>query len=205
MAEHDGLGGNKYTALYLAQVVDVADPEKLGRVKVTIPGLIEPASGWAFPSGLPGGGGPNRGVYVVPPLHATVHVWFHQGDIDHPYYLAGHYGLPAGQRETPGPVGGYMGTGDADLSGVSPEDAVKVPAWEGDRFVVWADERTGHERFVIRDKKTNDTIEIDGVKLGISIEATTALRLKATGIVSIEGAQVVINGRVVAPSGNPIP
>lgn len=204
MSEHDGIGGSKHVAMYTGFVVDVADPLLVGRVKVMVPGVLEPASSWALPAALPGGGGPNRGVYAVPPVGAAVCVWFLQGDVDHPYYVAGNYGAPGGVRETPGPVGGYRGEGDDALDGLTPIDATKIPAWEGDRYIVWADEREGHERLVLRDKKTNDSIEFDGAKAGISIEATTVLMLKSAGLVSIEGAAVVINGRPVAPAGSPI-
>jgi hypothetical protein len=34
----------RYTGLYIGQVVDRVDPECLGRVRVRIPGLVEPAS-----------------------------------------------------------------------------------------------------------------------------------------------------------------
>lgn len=202
-SEHDGMGGPRLTALYVGQVVDVADPQLLGRVRVRIPGVLEPESSWAFPLGLPGGGGANRGVFMVPPLGATVGVLFNQGDQDHPYYMAGHYGIPGGARETPGPVGGYRGNGDPDLSNLPAAEAVHVPAWEGDRFVVWADERKGHARLVLRDKVTGDTIEFDGEQGAIGIEATTAVVIKAA-LVAIEAATITLNGRAVAASGNPI-
>lgn len=201
--EHDEMGGSKYTAVYRGQVVDIADPEKIGRVKVIIPGLIDPASNWAFPAGLPGSGGLNRGLYMVPPLGATVCVWFHQGDVDHPFYSGGSFGIVDGRRETPGPVGGYKGPDDEDLASIPPVDATKVPAWEGDRYVMWCDERPGHERLVLRDKKSNDTLEFDGKRGAIGISATTLVHISAA-LVAIEGSVITLNGRAVTASGNPI-
>lgn len=209
MGEHDELGGRKYRAMYAGIVVDNKDPVKLGRVKLSVPGIVEPASDWAFPVGASGAGGPNRGFYFVPPVHATVCVWFLEGDIDRPYYAPGHWGQTApGSRETPGPVGGYKGsadrTGDDDLSTLSPADAVLVRAIETDRFIIIIDDRPGKERMILRDKKSEDQIEFDGVAYGITVRGTTAVRILADGAIDLRGASITLNGRAVLPSGKPI-
>src|SRR5215831_13124728 len=71
----------RYTALYIGHVVDRADPEGLGRVRVRIPGLVEPASAWAYPLGTLGGGSDRRGFFCVPEQGAEVGVLFCQGDV----------------------------------------------------------------------------------------------------------------------------
>lgn len=186
--EHDHQD-RKFTALYIGQVVDNADPEKLGRVRVRIPGLIEQKSRWAFPLGWPGAGTKKRGMFAPPPKGADVGVMFHQGDIDHPYYLGGH----PGRGEAPDEV---------DES--SPEDATKVWAFESDRFKFLFDGRPGKQLIQLRDKKTGDVIEIDGRALGVNITATSAINIKAKGAVNIDGANVTIAGRLVARNGKPI-
>jgi uncharacterized protein involved in type VI secretion and phage assembly len=183
----------RYTALYLGEVVDREDPECLGRVRVRIPGLIEPASAWAWPLGTVGGGSDRRGFFAVPEKGAEVGVLFHQGDPDHPHYLCGHWGKPDGQTEVPNPV--------RDLS---KEETPKVRAFETGRFLLLFDDRDGKEALVVKDKKSGDQIELDGKSMGITVKATSALMLKADGIVSIEGAVVQINGRLVLPSASPI-
>jgi uncharacterized protein involved in type VI secretion and phage assembly len=183
----------RYTGLYIGHVVDREDPECLGRVRVRIPGLIEPASAWAFPLGTIGGGSDRRGFFAVPERGAEVGVLFHQGDVDHPYYLSGHWGKPDGATEVPAPV-----------RGLSKEDTPKVRAFETDRFVLVFDDRGGKEALRIQDKLSGDQIEFDGVGMGITIQATSALFLKADGLVSIEGTTVVINGRLVLPGATPI-
>jgi len=193
MAGEFDTGETRYTALYIGHVVDRADPECLGRVRVRIPGLVEPASAWAFPLGTVGGGSDRRGFFAVPEEGAEVGVLFHQGDPDHPWYLSAHWGRPNGERETLEAV--------RDLS---KEDAPKVRAFETRRFILVFDDREGKEALVIKDKTSGDEIELDGVAMGISIKATSALVLKADGIVSIEGLNVVIQGRLVLPSGKPI-
>ncbi len=183
----------RYAALYIGEVVDRDDPEGLGRVRVRIPGLIDPASPWAFPLGTVGGGSDRRGFFSVPEKGAEVGVLFHQGDVDHPFYLCGHWGKPNGQSEVPEPA--------RDLS---KEETAQVRAFETKRFLLAFDDREGKEAFLIKDKVSGDQIEFDGVGMGITIKATSALLLRADGMVNIEGAAVQINGRLVLPGPKPI-
>ena len=176
--------------LHIGQVIDRADPERLGRVRVRIPGLIEPASAWAFPLGTAGGGSDRRGFFAVPELGAEVGVLFHRGDADRPYYLAGHWGRPGGTSEVPEPA--------RDLS---PAETPQVRVFETGRFLLVFDDRGGKESLRLQDKLSGDHIEFDGVAMGITIQATSALLLKATGLIQIQGTTVVINGRPVLPGG----
>jgi uncharacterized protein involved in type VI secretion and phage assembly len=183
----------RYTALYIGEVVDRDDPEGLGRVRVRIPGLVDPASPWAFPLGTVGGGSDRRGFFSVPEKGAEVGVLFHQGDVDHPFYLCGHWGKPNGKAEVPEPA--------RDLP---KEEVPQVRAFETGRFLLVFDDRAGKEAFLIKDKKSGDQIEFDGAAMGITIKATAGLVLKADGLVNIEGAAVQINGRLVLPGPKPI-
>jgi len=183
----------RYTALYIGQVVDRADPERLGRVRVRIPGLIEPASAWAFPLGTVGGGSDRRGFFAVPENGADVGILFHQGDPDHPHYLAGHWGKPDGVTELPEPA--------RDLSAA---ETPEVRVFETGRFLLVFDDRAGREALVIKDKRSGDQLELDGAAMGITIKATSALILKADGLVSIEGTTLLLNGRLVLAGTKPI-
>lgn len=200
--EHSG--GRKHTSLCLGTVVANDDPEKLGRVKVAVPAIVEPESGWAYPLGV-GAGKMRGGRYAPPPVGTLVGVWFLFGDVDRPHYIAGHFTqLPDGARATAGPVGGYRGTADEDPAGITPADAPLVQALETSNFVIIVDDRPGKERLVIRAKKSEDEIEFDAVRHGITIKATTALILKADGAVVIEGTTVTVQGRAVLPSAKPL-
>ncbi len=183
----------RYTGLYIGQVVDREDPERLGRVRVKIPGLVEPASAWALPLGTVGGGSDRRGFFAVPEKWAEVGVLFHQGDVDHPYYLSGHWGRPGGATELPEPA-----------KNLSTADTPQVRAFETARFLLVFDDRGHKEALLLKDKLSGDQLEFDGAALGITIKATSALILKADGLVSIEGTTVVINGRLVLPGPKPI-
>ena len=203
--EHDQAGDPRYTAMYVGTVTRNDDPKKLGRVKVTVPGLLEPESDWALPLGTHGGT-KSRGSYAPPDKGAEVAVFFNQGDVDRPFYLSAHWGEPGGKPETPGPVGGYKGANDPeDPNAFTPADAVLVKTvFEGSRYVIWVDERAGKERLVLRDKKLDDEVEMDGVKGGISIRATSGIYLKSDGALVIDTLSCVINGRTVLPSATPL-
>ena len=117
----------------------------------------------------------------------------HQGDVDHPYYLCGHWGKPDGKAEVPEPA-----------RELSKEDTPKVRAFETGRFLLAFDDRTGKEALLIKDKKSGDQVEFDGVGMGITVKATSALLLKADGLLSIEATTVQINGRLVLAGKKPI-
>ncbi|MCP4607052.1 MAG: hypothetical protein GY847_42155, partial [Proteobacteria bacterium] len=91
--------GNRYHGMHLGYVTDREDPEQLGRVRVCVPGLLEPHSAWAWPLGTSGGGSKNRGFFAVPEVGADVAVFFARGNLDRPHYLSAHFGIVEGESE----------------------------------------------------------------------------------------------------------
>ena len=87
--------------MYVGYVTDRRDPEGLGRVRVCVPGVLEPFSAWAWPLGTSGGGMKDHGFFAVPEEGAEVAIFFNQGDVDAPYYLSAHWGKPDGESEVP--------------------------------------------------------------------------------------------------------
>ncbi len=173
---YDAHGDPRRFGLYFGLVVDNVDPEKMGRVTVTVPGLIEPASNWAWPFAI-GGGSPQSGAWDVPKVGASVGVMFHQGDVDEPVYFQGWYG----RGEAPSPA-----------KEASAQDAAnKIKCFESDRHLVVLDGRSGSESVVIKDKQTGNVISMtkdtvflgdaslkniagaDGVVLGSGIDSFT--------------------------------
>jgi hypothetical protein len=160
----------RFVALYVGVVVDNVDPEKLGRVRVEIPGLVEPKSAWAFPIGGAGGGGSKqRGGYDVPDKNASVAVLFHHGDLDHPYYFGGWHGK--GEQLTP-------------VAAVSAADAIKIKAFETSRFLIVLDHRGGNESLLLKDKMTGDLLNI----------TPTQTKLKSGSKVTVEAPQIELGG-----------
>ena len=166
--------------MYLGYVTKRDDPEQLGRVRVCIPGVLEPESAWAWPLGTSGGGSKNRGLFAVPEEGAEVAIFFHQGNVDAPHYLSAHWGKPGG-RERP------------DNRVLSTET-----------FRIELDETDKQRKLRLMNKKTGDHLVFDAEENSVTIEATTALTLRAVGAITIDAMQVTIAGRVVRPIADPI-
>ena len=176
--------------IYEGVVVDREDPEQLGRVKFRIPGLIEPSSPWALPAGTMGGGSKGRGAFFVPRAGAEVYVFFVGGDVDEPRYLAGHWGVT-----------------DTDGNEV-PEEAQSNPpdnhVVATENFRIEMDESDGDKKLKLKNRKNGDFIELNAEDNSITIQATTALTIQATGVVDIRGTLLQLNGRSVLPASKPI-
>jgi uncharacterized protein involved in type VI secretion and phage assembly len=179
----------RHLGMFVGYVTHRSDPEKLGRVRVCIPGLLEPYSSWAWPLGTVGGGSKNRGFFAVPEEGAEVAVFFNQGDVDEPYYLSTHWGKPDGQSEVP-------------------EEAQKDPpdnrVFATETFCVEFDETAGSRKLKLTNRKTGDFLLFDAEDNTITLQGTTAITIKAIGAINIQATQITIAGRVVRPVGDPI-
>ena len=175
--------------MYVGYVTKRDDEEQLGRVRVCIPGLLEPESAWAWPLGTVGGGSKDTGFFAVPEVGAEVAVFFSHGDVDHPFFLGGHWGRPNGESEVP-------------------EEAKKTPpdnrVLATPTFRVELDESEGARKLKLTNRKTGDSLVFDAEDNTVTLQATTALTLKAVGAISIEAPLITIAGRVVRPTGDAI-
>ena len=128
----------KLYGLYDGFVLERDDPDGLGRVKVTVPGILE-ESDWAFPVGVPGGGAGQGGLWWVPKVNASVAVFFVAGDIEAPRYMPSHWG-----------------------DGEAPTDAhVDKAILETDSWIIEIDKRSGQRSLKLRSKTTDDHLELD--------------------------------------------
>jgi uncharacterized protein involved in type VI secretion and phage assembly len=76
----------RYYGKYRALVIDNLDPEKRGRLKLTIPSVLgEATSAWALPC-FPYGGAAGLGFIAVPPIGAMVAAEFMEGDLSAPLW-----------------------------------------------------------------------------------------------------------------------
>lgn len=106
-------GPLKYMGVFRAFVVDVADPEKRGRVKVRAPQL----HGTEIPTAVlpwaerlfPDGGGPNYGDYMPLAENDSVLIVFEGGNRSLPIVIGTWYGRPDSQSELPTEVQATIG------------------------------------------------------------------------------------------------
>jgi Type VI secretion system/phage-baseplate injector OB domain len=108
----------RYYGKYRGIVTDNADPDNLGRLKLTVPSLLgkEVVTGWAYPC-APYGGSSGLGFFFIPEVGAGVWVEFEEGDPEFPIWVGAYWSKPGDEAETPKPN---------DIEGVA-ADAVQTP------------------------------------------------------------------------------
>ena len=96
----------RFYGKYRGVVVDNADPEKLGRLKVRVPSVLGPdvVTGWALPC-VPYGGDVNQGFLFIPETDAGVWIEFEEGDLEFPIWVGTYWSKPGGDSELPKPNG----------------------------------------------------------------------------------------------------
>jgi uncharacterized protein involved in type VI secretion and phage assembly len=95
---------SRFYGKYRAVVVDNADPENRGRLKLSIPSVLsgDVVSPWALPC-APYGGAPDQGFFFIPEVDAAVWVEFEAGLLDYPIWVGTFWAKPGGSSETPKP------------------------------------------------------------------------------------------------------
>ncbi len=94
----------RFYGKYRGLVIDNADPENLGRLKVKVPSVLgaDVATGWALPC-VPYGGDVNQGFLFIPEVNAGVWVEFEEGDLEFPIWVGAFWSKPGGDSELPKP------------------------------------------------------------------------------------------------------
>ncbi len=95
---------NRYYGKYAALVVDNADPEDRGRLRLRVPSVLgdEVTSGWAEPC-APYGGSADLGFFFIPEVDAGVWVEFAEGNLDYPVWVGTYWAKSGGESEVPKP------------------------------------------------------------------------------------------------------
>ncbi|OPY74164.1 MAG: Phage-related baseplate assembly protein [Syntrophorhabdus sp. PtaU1.Bin002] len=95
---------HRFYGKYRGLVVDNADPEQLGRLKIKVPSVLgeDVVTGWALPC-VPYGGDVNQGFLFIPEVGAGVWVEFEEGDLEFPIWVGTFWSKPGGDSELPKP------------------------------------------------------------------------------------------------------
>lgn len=177
------LGDRKFLGCHLGTVVDRLDPEGLGRVRASIPGLID-RSAWAMPLTI-GGGAPDSGIFFVPPIGADVAVWFAGGDLNQPVYSGAHWGKPGGVSEVPAEAQPAPGAEPSVIVIATPSFRVEINETPGARTIRMTSVTTG------------ENLTFDAETRQVGLGAVTRLYVQALGLIEIDAAQINIGGRPV--------
>lgn len=82
----------QYFGKFRGKVENNIDPEQRGRIQVSVPSVLGSSNlNWALPCTPYAGDG--VGFFAVPPVGANVWVEFEGGNLDHPIWVGGFWGL----------------------------------------------------------------------------------------------------------------
>jgi len=187
-------GTARFFGVYEGTVIENVDPTGKWRCRLSVTGIMV-KSPWAKPFGTIGGGGPQRGGWVVPDIGADVLVMFLNGDPERPLYA------PASFSEAPG--GSEMPVPARDAP---PEEAHLVPSLQlmKGRLSLYVDEREGQRKLVLEDNELGDAIVWDFEKGGLRIKMTSAILLESDGLFRADALQTQIQNRLVDVTPKPI-
>jgi len=196
-----GLGGRWY-GVYPALVTDIKDPDRQGRVKVTLPWA--PDSGgsryeaWARLATLMGG--KNRGSWFVPDTDDEVLIGFEGGDPRRPYVLGG---LWNGADSAPEAMDG---AGKNNKKVLRSRNGVKVTLDDSDGQEKLVLETPGGQKVTLKDGP--GAIELadsngNSIKLessGITVTASAKVNIKAS-TAEIAAGMLTVNAGMSKFSG----
>ena len=162
---------------YRGFVVDNADPQQLGRLKVQVQDLLgkKVVIGWAMPC-VPFGGGADQGFLFIPEVGAGVWVEFEKGDLEFPIWVGTFWGKPGGESELPRPNGAVQ----------DPPTQKIIKTAKG--HTIQLEDADGEEKITIK-HKDNSFISIDkdgSVIIGNHKGSTIILNAKDENIVLVE-------------------
>ena len=189
----------RYYGKYRGVVVDNADPEYRGRLKVRVPAIFgeEIVTGWAMPC-APYAGGPDRGLFLVPENEDTVWVEFEMGDLDYPVWVGSFWAKPGGASEVPVPA-------DAQ----SPPTRKILRTLKG--HSVEMEDKDGEEVFVITyndgDKTNVITMNKDGLTIVDANENSVTMNADGIAVADLNDNKVTLNAdgtAVVDKNGNKV-
>ena len=188
----------RFHGKYRGFVVDNADPEQLGRLRLSVPSLLgeEVVTGWAMPC-VPFGGLANQGLYFVPEVEAGVWVEFEEGDLEFPIWVGTFWSKPGGETEVPLP---HDADGEELGEVRSPPTSKVIKTGKG--HTLQFEDADGEEKIVLVDGVHGHVVTLDqeGIRLTDGINDHT-VTLDGEGIRVVEGTQgheVVLDGEGIA-------
>ena len=161
-----------YYGKYRGVVVDNADPERTGRLRLLVPSVLgATTTSWAPPV-LPFGGTPDVGLFCVPEVDAAVWVEFEEGRLDHPLWTGAQW--PAGQASGDQAVG----------------DPAKRVLQSASAHRLELDDTTGAEQVLLR--------HAGGARLAIDHQGTVVVEDGAGGTLTMDAGA----GKVLLEDAN---
>lgn len=211
---------SRYYGKYRGFVVDNADPEKRGRLRLSVPAVLgeDVETSWALPC-MPFGGLADQGLFLVPEVDSQVWVEFEGGDLSHPIWVGTFW-----QQESDTPTEAAKDEPTTRL--------IKTPSGHLLQF----DDEAGEERFflshpagaqmeidsngtialtdaggaqltldaeegkVVIEDSSGNTLTMDSAGTRVEDANGNKIEMAAAGV-TVEGQQIVLNGTQVMLGG----
>lgn len=161
--------GQKYYGKYRGLVREVNDPQKLGRIKATVPAVLgDEQTGWALPA-LPYAG-PTMGQFTLPPVGAGVWIEFEAGDPSRPIW-----------------TGCFWSSGQLpkDQDGTEATDKMRILRSEQGLLVALSDDS---QTITVSDSSGTNLLKIEAQAGKIRLQAQTKVIVEAPQIEIIDSA-----------------
>jgi uncharacterized protein involved in type VI secretion and phage assembly len=174
---------------YRGLVVDNADPQQLGRLKLRVPSLLgdQVVTGWATPC-VPYGGADNQGFLMIPDVDAGVWVEFEEGDLEFPIWVGTYWSRPSGTTELPRPNGD-----DAAEAGEAQDPPTRKILKTAKGHTIQLEDKDGEEAIIIVEGANKHFILLNGDGITIQDAAGNSLVMSASAVTLTAKADLTID------------
>ena len=192
----------RFYGKYRGFVVDNADPEQLGRLKVKVPSVLgnDVVTGWAVPC-VPYGGDANLGALFIPEVDAGVWVEFEEGDLEFPIWVGTFWSKPGGESELPKP---NKADGSEQGSVQDPPTRKIIKTKKG--HTIQFEDADGDEMVIIMEAKNKNVIMMnkEGIKITDVKGNFIEMKKDAFNIVSKVSFTIDASGQAITIKGKTI-
>ncbi|MGD9157549.1 MAG: phage baseplate assembly protein V [Desulfobacteraceae bacterium] len=197
----------RFYGKYRGFVVDNADPEQLGRLKVRVPSVLgnDVVTGWAMPC-LPYGGDANQGFLFIPEVDAGVWIEFEEGDLEFPIWVGTFWSKPGGESELPKP-NDPDGTEQGSVQDPPTRKIIKTKKGH----TIQIEDKDGEEMITIihwkdkdNDEKNVFTMDANGIKLTDYTQNVIEMKSDAFTITSAVPFTIDASGQSITIIGDTI-
>jgi uncharacterized protein involved in type VI secretion and phage assembly len=192
----------RFYGKYRGLVVDNADPEQLGRLKLKVPSVLgsDVVTGWALAC-VPYGGDVNQGMLFIPEVDAGVWVEFEEGDLEFPIWVGTFWSKPGGDSEVPHP---NAADGSADSAVQDPPTRKIIKTQKG--HTIQFEDKDDEEMVTIVEAKNGHVITMnkDGIKITEANGNVIAIAQDAFTITSKVPFTIDASGQAVVIKGDTI-